>query len=430
MRFRTLPGSRAAPGRDFPNLPQTLNVSARILTLLLLLCCSLPVAAQDTACPLRITLLTCAPGAELYSTFGHTAIRVQDGRTGEDRVYNYGTFEFGDDFYMKFVRGKLPYFLSIERYDEFLYQYQAESRSIWEQEVLLDCTRRHSLLRALDSNALPQNRQYRYDFLFDNCTTRAGDMILGQAPAPVTTARVVPAESELAPSFRHLIHRYLDSGAQHWSKLGIDLLLGARLDRAVTNREAQFLPEILLQGMAGARGGGTPVVGPARAVLQLPRPDSGSGILTPGVVFGGLLLVVLVLSFMPRRGVRVFINAFDFLLFFGTGAVGVLLLFMWLGTNHQLCANNWNLLWALPTHLLAAPFLRRDSRLMHWYLGASIALLSALLIGWIFLPQQLNTGFLPIVLLLLLRAWLIILKPHYHAPEPRPEAAGVRRTAL
>ncbi|WP_345253032.1 DUF4105 domain-containing protein [Flaviaesturariibacter amylovorans] len=389
---------------------------ARLLALLLFFASPLLAAAQAD-CPLRITLLTCAPGAELYSTFGHTALRVQNVQTGEDRVYNYGTFEFGEDFYVKFVRGKLPYFLSIERYDDFIYQYQMESRSVWEQEVLLDCTRRAALLRALDENALPQNRQYRYDFLFDNCTTRAGDMILRQAPAPVTTARVIPEAADKAPTFRNLIHRYLDSGQQHWSKLGIDLLLGAKLDRRVTNREAQFLPEILLQGMTGARGADSLIVSAARPVLQLPRPADGGGIPRPGIVFGALLAVVTVLSFMPRRGVRGFIRAFDFLLFFSTGAVGVLLLFMWFGTDHQLCANNWNLLWALPTNLLAAPFVRRDSRPMHWYLGATIALNALALIGWIFLPQQLNTGFLPVVLLLLLRAWLIILKPHYHAPE-------------
>src|SRR5690606_35915179 len=135
---------------------------------------------QHDSCALNISLLTCAPGSELYSTFGHTAIRVQNTELGYDEVYNYGTFEFGPDFYTKFIRGKLLYFLSVESFEDFIYQYEMESRSIQEQILLLDCGEKHRLLEALHQNAQPQNRYYRYDFLRDNCTTRARDMIRGQ----------------------------------------------------------------------------------------------------------------------------------------------------------------------------------------------------------------------------------------------------------
>src|SRR5215218_770349 len=95
--------------------------------------------AQNDSCKLRISLLTCAPGEELYSTFGHTAVRVQNAASGTDDVYNYGTFEFGDDFYVKFVRGKLRYFLSVETFPDFMYQYEMQSRSVQEQVLLLSC---------------------------------------------------------------------------------------------------------------------------------------------------------------------------------------------------------------------------------------------------------------------------------------------------
>ena len=392
--------------------------------LLLLFALFLPLRwlnAQDS-CPLRISLLTCSPGTELYSIFGHTAIRVQDARTGADEVYNYGTFEFGEDFYIKFIRGRLPYYLDVEPMQEFLYLYQLEGRSVLEQEVLLDCNRKAALLQALQVNLLPANRQYRYDFLFDNCTTRAADMIYRHAGAQVATAGVIPADRSKAPSFRNLIHEYLDRGHQPWSKLGIDLLLGARLDRRVNNREAQFLPEKLLQGIAGATAGGRPIVAAPRDVLRLPPPPTGVS-LSPLLVFGLLLAVVAVLSFVPARGVRRVMVVFDFLLFALAGLVGVVLLFMWFGTDHMVCRDNWNLLWALPTHLLAAPFLRSERRWLHWYLLASIVLDAALLLGWIFLPQQLNLGLLPVVLLLLLRAWLIVLKPH-HNPEANAPAGA------
>ena len=121
-------------------------------------------AFSQDSCSLRISLLTCAPGGELYSTFGHTAIRVQDPNSGMDEVYNYGTFEFDEDFYSKFVRGKLLYALSVQRFDEFIYQYQVESRSVIEQEISFTCSQKEKLVAALQTNALPQNRFYRYDF--------------------------------------------------------------------------------------------------------------------------------------------------------------------------------------------------------------------------------------------------------------------------
>ncbi|WP_165871544.1 DUF4105 domain-containing protein [Flaviaesturariibacter flavus] len=395
----------------------------RLLPTLFLFILSLTAAAQDT-CGLRITLLTCSPGEELYSTFGHTAIHVQEAATGTDIVYNYGTFPFDDpDFYMKFVRGKLPYYLSVEPFGGewgFEDMYRKEGRGIVEQEVLLPCAQKGALLRALQENALPQNRAYRYDFIFDNCTTRAGAMIEKAAPQPVQRTRIIPADSSHAPTYRNLITEYLVRGRHPWSKLGIDLLLGARLDRRASNTGAQFLPEKLLAGFTGATAAGQPLVGPARPLVPARPQDTAWGI-TPGIAFGALLLLIAVLSFVPARGVRAFLRVFDFALFLLAGFVGILLLFMWFGTDHYWCANNWNLAWALPTHAVAAPFLLRERRWMNWYLLATIIIAAGVVLGWLFLPQELNVGFLPLVLLLLLRAWLIILKPHYNAPAATPE---------
>ena len=93
------------------------------------------VNAQADSCGLQISLLTCSPGEELYSTFGHTAIRVKDNTNGMDIVFNYGTFEFSPDFYAKFIQGKLLYYLSVEEFGNFMYQYQMESRSVVEQPL-------------------------------------------------------------------------------------------------------------------------------------------------------------------------------------------------------------------------------------------------------------------------------------------------------
>ena len=295
--------------------------------------------STDTShsCSLRITLLTCAPGEELYSTFGHTAIRVQDSLMGVDAVYNYGTFEFAPDFYSKFIRGKLLYSLSVESFPDFLYTYQVESRSVVEQELQLSCAEKQRLYQALQVNALEENRHYLYDFLFDNCTTRARDIVAANTNAPVKYRNILPQE---IPSFRNLIHSYLDKGHQPWSKLGIDMLLGAKLDRKVTNLQSMFLPDYLLKGFDSASTNGLALVSPPAPVLTMPSPLAASGIFTPWVCFSLLLVVVLLLSFSRSRLAGKVLSLFDFLFFFILGLTGLLLLFMWFGTDHKVTANN------------------------------------------------------------------------------------------
>ena len=377
---------------------------------LLCFCC----AQAQNECSLRISLLTCAPGEELYSTFGHTAIRVTDTSTGMDFVYNYGTFEFGPDFYPQFIRGKLNYYLAAEPFADFLVMYQYESRSVVEQILNLDCSEKQNLYAALQKNLQPENRNYRYDFLFDNCTTRAKDIIKSNTSAPVSFKNILPAET---PSFRNLIHGYLDAGNQYWSKFGIDILLGAKLDRKATNEEAMFLPDNLYKGIDSSLKNGVSLTAEKRTALALPSPLSKKSWFRPMIVFSLLLLVLIVVSFIPNKIVRTFISFFDFLFFFVLGLTGILLLFMWFGTDHAVCANNYNLLWALPTHIIGAFFTGNKKRWTNYYWLATIILQTIILVGWIFLPQQLNLAVLPIVLIILLRAWLFILKPHYGRTE-------------
>ncbi len=359
--------------------------------------------AQDN-CRLRITLLTCAPGAELYSTFGHTAIRVQDSTTGGDEVYNYGTFEFAPDFYMKFVRGKLLYALSVEPFPDFMYQYQQESRSVIEQELALTCLQKAQLYTALRTNAQPQNRSYRYDFLFDNCTTRARDMIALKAAARVAFKDILPANH---PTFRDEIDVYLKRAHQDWSKLGIDLLLGAKMDRKASNTEAMFLPDNLLKAVDSAATNHSPLVKEKKTILPMPSVTTESLTVTPMIAFGLLLAVFLIMSFINQPWVHTILTILDFLLFLILGLVGLLLLFMWFGTNHALCANNYNLLWAAPTNMVAAFFVHKRSGWSKKYFSAVFFITLILLLAWAFLPQRMNPAFLPLVLTILLRSFAL-----------------------
>jgi hypothetical protein len=366
--------------------------------------------SQTDSCALRISLLTCAPGEELYSTFGHTAIRVQDMNAGSDIVFNYGTFEFTPDFNTRFIRGKLLYSLSMEGFQDFLYTYEMESRSVREQVLQLNCEEKVRLQQALLENAREENRYYHYDFLFDNCTTRAGDIIAKNANAPVLFKNIL---EQKIPTFRNMIHSYLDKGGQYWSKLGIDMLLGAKLDRKVTNHESMFLPDYLLRGFDSATVGGHPLVLPPQTILKKPSPLEGNELFTPGLVLSVFMIIFTALSIFRRPWSNAIVKVLDFLFFFVLGLAGLLLLFMWFGTDHKVCANNYNLLWALPSHVVGAFFVHSKKDWVQLYFKVVFWLTIVLASTWFFLPQQMNGALIPVVLIILLRSWLISKKEGY-----------------
>jgi len=363
-------------------------------------------------------LLTCAPGEELYSTFGHTALRVRDA-AGRDYVFNYGTFEFGPDFYMQFIRGKLLYFLSVEDFNDFLYEYQLQSRSVQEQVLQLSCDEKQKLFSALQNNAQEQNRYYKYDFLFDNCTTRAGDIVVKNTNSQVAFKNILPNK---IPTFRDLIHGYLNAGHKYWSKLGIDILLGAKLDRKVTNREAMFLPDYLLKGFDSAVLNNHPLVSQPQTILKMPSPLEEKSFFTPPLVFALLLIMILVLSFLKSNWARITINVFDFLFFFILGLAGILLLFMWFGTDHRVCRNNYNLLWALPINIVMAFFVNSKKYWVKKYFNFIFWLTVLLALTWFFLPQQMNNALLPIVLLIIHRSWNLSKTQLYAGERNHPQA--------
>ena len=357
--------------------------------------------SQDS-CNLRVSLLTCAPGNELYATFGHTALRVQDKTRGTDYVFNYGTFEFGPDFYTKFIRGKLLYFLSVEDFRDFFYLYQLDSRSIQEQVLQLSCEEKLKLNSALEVNAQEQNRYYKYDFLFDNCTTRAGDMVANNTNSPVRFKNILP---ENIPTFRVLIHSYLDAGHQYWSKLGIDILLGLKVDKKVSNRQAMFLPDYLSKGFDSAVINHQPLVSTSQTILQMPSPLGNKTIFTPALIFTLLFIIISAISFSRKEWAKRTIKIFDFIFFFTLGVAGLIILFMWFGTDHKVCQNNYNIVWALPTNIVMAFFVNSNNHWSKKYFTIIFWLITAFALTWFFLPQQMNHALIPILLLIIYRSW-------------------------
>ena len=270
--------------------------------------------SQSDSCHLRMSLLTCSPGEELYSAWGHTAIRVTDSTTGSDMVFNYGTFDDTDpDFYLKFTKGIMYYALSAYPYADFLQEYGFQNRGIIQQELRLSCGDKRKIYDALQANNTEQNRFYYYYFHTDNCTTRAQDIVAQNTSNPVTYKNILPYRSV---TFRNLIHHYLNTSNQYWSKFGIDLFLGMNLDKKPTNEEAMFLPDYLKKGFDSAFVNGQPLVGQSQFVLAWPDASVHAGSwFSPLIAFTLLLITVGAISLSKIRNKEKMLVIFDGIFF-------------------------------------------------------------------------------------------------------------------
>lgn len=349
-----------------------------------------------------VSVLTCGAGEELYSTFGHSAFRVQDPVLGIDVVYNYGTFNFNTpNFYLKFARGKLLYSLSRERFENFLYSYEMEERWVKEQVLDLDLDQRNALFQFLEHNNLPENRDYKYDFLFDNCATKIRDVL-----QKVFGDQLQFYDNHLRESytFRQLIHQNLKTNS--WSAFGIDLALGAVVDRKATPLQYTFLPNYVLQQLDHTELKGSPLVQRTRVVLDA-TPVNSEGFFMASPLFWILMLMLLAISITYidfKNGTRS--RWLDFFLFFLTGGAGIFLFFLWFLTDHTATAWNLNILWAFPVNLFFAFQTMRRNKLPHnfeLYLLGLLILLGLVPVLWITGIQRFTPVILPILLLLALR---------------------------
>jgi len=377
----------------------TTSLKKKIYFLLFTFCFSITSFAQDSS-RLRISLLTCTPGEELYSTFGHSAFRVVDSTSLTDIVYNYGTFNFDDDgFYLKFVQGKLLYYVSIESFPDFKELYQSTNRGITEQVLNLSAAEKINIQHFLNENLKEANRYYKYDFFLDNCTTRLRDILKKEHDSAFCRVAVMPAGSR----FRQAIHQYLDKNNKDWSKLGIDILLGRRCDWVMTAEQMQFLPDNLMKSLDSSRHS---MVLSSENLYPITDENAKGSLFTPMVVFSLLAIFIVLLGYTQNKFAQAFLNGFDGLFFFLTGILGIILLFMWFGTDHSMTKDNFNLLWAWPTHTIMAFFVHSKKTWAKKYFKFTAIVLLLVLISWFFLPQQMNNALIPIVLLLIYRSSL------------------------
>ncbi|WP_425636406.1 DUF4105 domain-containing protein [Algoriphagus yeomjeoni] len=380
-----------------------MNFKKTIVSLIFLLTVSAlaPVQAQQY----QISLLTCDPGEEIYSSFGHSGIRVIELSTGRDVVYNYGTFDFGaPNFVLNFAGGRLDYYLSVSTFDRFIAEYDYFKRSVREQVLSLNEQQKLELIRFLETNYLPENRAYRYDFFFDNCATRVRDAV-----STVLGDQLIWDDEVREPvdkTFRELIDEMVYY--MTWSDLGIDLALGSRLDRDATPLEEQFLPKYVegafSRAMIQGDGPTRPLVEKNRTILNFEKTEGSFGAINPYWIFWVVAIIFTGITFFGFKKKKLFVG-FDIAFFGILGIIGIVISLLWIGSEIQSTKYNWNILWAFPGHLILA-FTLFKKTIKPWvlkYLLFALIMADAAVVFWILGWQSFHPSLIPLLLVLILR---------------------------
>jgi len=388
-----------------------------IFFLILLFTAFLGLSQNAELSPLsKISLLTVGTGEDLAAKFGHSAIRLQDPTLGIDEVYGYGTYDFEDpNFYLNFTRGKLAYTISRIPFKYFDYSYQQEKRWIKEQELDLNLQQRTLIVGFLENNLLPENKRYKYDFLFDNCATRI-PMVFEKTLGSTFKFDYSYLENHL--TFRELIRLKLNPNT--WSNFGIDLALGSVIDRKATPYEHLFLPIYVYQQMKHTTLNGKSIVKKESVLLDIPEQNDNSLLfLTPAFWLGLLLALVTWVTFKDYKNERR-TKWLDFSLFMLTGFSGMLILFLWFGTDHLATKANYNALWAFaPNAIIGFLILKEEvPKWIKFYLILLIGMLFITCILWMFKIQVFSILLILVILALAIR-YLFLLYHFKNVIQPK-----------
>jgi hypothetical protein len=356
-----------------------------------------------------ISLITCSPGEEVYSKFGHTAIRVKDKTKNVDVVFNYGIFSFETEhFYYKFIKGETDYQLGIYETNFFLPEYAERNSMVWEQVLNLSGAEKKNLVAILLANYEPQNRIYRYNFVFDNCSTRPRNKI-----ASAVNGYIRYHQTNEPSSFRRWVGEYV--GTDTWLKFGIDLIFGIDADVIASQKDSQFLPEVLMSDFQEAEivsldGHIRKLVEKSATVLVDKKPveetSSFFSFLLKPLAVSLLILVLGILITLLDIKYRKHNKIFDSVILFITGAGGVVAFYLMVFSTHPLVTANLNILWINPFNLVAAFLIWvKPMRKMVFICGIlNLGLLAAALITFSLSIQSFNLAAFPIIVLLMLRS--------------------------
>ena len=315
----------------------------------------------NTSDSVRVSLLTCAPGSEIYSLFGHTALRYENPTKGEDWVFNYGMFSFNTpNFVMRFVKGETDYQLGVIPFRYFEGEYAMRGSSVYQQELNLTSQEKENIIRLLEENYRPANRTYRYNYFYDNCTTRARDKV-----EQGIEGKVVYPKGVKECSFRQIVREYTDG--HEWSAFGIDLCLGSEADEPIDERRQMFSPFYMLEFARGAMihraDTIVPFVKEEKLLLDFSSKDEelfekDEEVFLPSPWACALIWWVLtfVVTTLGIKNGKVY-WLWDALLFGAQGISGCVIAFLFFFSVHPTVGSNWMLLMLNPLPLFYLPFM-------------------------------------------------------------------------
>lgn len=324
----------------------------------------------------EVFLLTMDQGDDLWELFGHNAILIRDGSTGQELVWNWGLFSLdAPNFLAGFIQGTMLYSMGPASLGPFLDSYQAANRSVYANEIFLTDAESAELDRLVRENFEPENRDYVYDYFLDNCSTRVRDLLDTVLEGAIRERFVAEPTSM---SYRWHVRRLLQRAT--WIDQGISVLMGVRGDEPRTEWEAMFAPletMRLLEGFERDPGPGRlePLLGERQVLVQANRPATPSA--PPPFSFlwlvGGLGLSVLLtaLGWAASAGGhfgRVSLAATIALWGIFSGVLGSVMILAWF-TEHEFAHWNINILLTNPLTLPLALIVIVASIRERWWLG-------------------------------------------------------------
>ena len=316
--------------------------------------------AETPADSIRVSLLTCSPHDEIYSLYGHTAIRYEDKASKTDIVVNYGMFSFKKPFFVaRFVLGLTDYEMGIQDFNDFCYEYQYFGSQVTPQEINVTPEEKGQLLKALQDN-YANARVYRYNYFYNNCTTKARDIILKSINGKIEYKNAI----DKSVSFRDLIHGC--NANYSWASFGNDLLLGFKADMQTTREEQQFLPDNLMRDFGQAKivsadGSARPLVKNTEIIVKgNDHAIAGKTKVTPQFVFITLLLLIAAIVVAEFKTKKRFLWV-DISLLLASGLAG-LILFVMLFSEHPTTSTNLQIFILCPLNLYWAIYIIKNKR--------------------------------------------------------------------
>lgn len=372
----------------------------------LMMSASMLLAVAQSPSHTEVSVITCSPGDEVYSLYGHTAIRLRDEARGLDIAVNYGVFDFNTDhFAWKFVLGETDYMCMAVPWHFFIDEYRQRGSSVKAQVLNLTEEETDSLVRYLDWNLKPENCIYRYNYLTDNCTLRVMDCV-----ERAIKGRIVYSWDTDRLTYRDIIHDYTNGSP--WAQVGNDILLGCDVDTILSSRAKCFVPDYYSSALNGALirdlvADTRPMVRCTEMLLEASVPAGGqqdsfpvSPVIAVWVLFAVLCLIALI---EYRTGYMLW--PLDFVLLTAHGVAGAILLFVFLFSQHPALDTNWQVWLLNPLPLLAMPFVVRDAwkrQCCIWhYILAAMILSFLVFTPWI--PQKYSVITIPLALALVTR---------------------------